>query len=435
MQRYHCAVIGDWHLAFVTAASLSSLGHKIALINPDSGNREWKEFPKPPVSEPGLSETIAQGLSEGRLFFENGISSDWSADFIWLAIDTPVSDSDEPDTKPLRKVAEAIAQHSSQKSPFLISSQIPLGFSEELEKNFGLKVVYIPENLRLGKGMETFLSADRTVLGASDSDSRAETRKFLAGLKTQFLECDLPTAEMIKHATNAFLATSISFANELARIGESKNVDNQLVGKALKLDSRIGKQAYVLPGLGFAGGTLPRDLRVLQSLGREAKIPTELIDSVLNVNERTTVAIASAVRSTVGSLRGKKILVLGYTYKADTDTLRRSLSLDLGEMFSKEGASVWGWDPVMNDRDLSLLQGKIEHYSRWEDFPATPDVILLMTPRKQFLELDWKGLRAKSPQSESLVFDTHGFLTPGSVLENGFSFKILWQPVQKGKRL
>ncbi len=158
-KSYNCAVIGDWHLAFVTAGVLSHLKHRTVLVNPNS---QWKEFPALPVSEPGLAEMFQQSRSEGLLDFANGITQDWSADFIWMAIDTPVNAKDEADVTSLIEVARQVRKNHPAVKAFITSSQIPIGFCRQLETEFQLPVVYIPENLRLGKGIETLLNADNS---------------------------------------------------------------------------------------------------------------------------------------------------------------------------------------------------------------------------------------------------------------------------------
>lgn len=425
--HFDCAVIGDWHLSSVTAACLAQLGHRVCLVNPlEHPDRAWKEYPRPPVHEPGLSEMITEAQAKDKLTFRNGVDASWTADFVWLAIDTPVNDRDEADTTPLERVARQVAQHDCARGPFIVSSQVPMGFGQELEKEHGLTAVYIPENLRLGKGIETFLTADRTVIGATLAATREKVKAFLSGLQTDFLLCDLVTAEMIKHATNAFLATSISFANQMARIGECMGADNQVVGRALKMDKRIGKGAYVIPGLGFAGGTLPRDLRILQKFGTRFNVPTPLVDAVLDLNDTTLQAIVSSLRASVGgSLRGRPVLLLGYTYKADTDTLRRSPSLEIAGLLRAEGAQVLGYDPQMNDHDLAPLAGRIEHCPDWARISA-PDAVVLMTPRPGFQKLDW----AKVRKAGALVLDAHSFLSADTVIAAGLAYKPLWQPVR-----
>jgi UDPglucose 6-dehydrogenase len=277
---------------------------------------------------------------------------------------------------------------------------------------FNLPVAYVPENLRLGKGIETFLNADRTVIGADQEELRVYVKDLLKDFKTEFLTCGLETSEMTKHATNAFLATSISFANELARIGEKYRVESQVVAKALKMDKRIGPAAYVAPGLGFAGGTLPRDLRVLQKLGKQNSIPTPLIDSVLRVNQETTTAVAEIVMDRTKDLkRPPEVLVLGYTYKADTDTLRRSLSIEIAAQLKSQGCHIWGFDPMMNSHNLSEIHSLMHHCPQLADCSVKPDVILVMTARPSFKSIDFRQFH-KFPLRYSKPFYSKAGIRP-----------------------
>jgi UDPglucose 6-dehydrogenase len=426
--HFTCAVIGDWHLAFITAACLAELGHKTVLVNPLlPGKAPWPDFPELALSEPGLPEMIARARKDERLAHANGVSEAWSADFVWLAIDTPVDERDEPDTSVLAKAAKGVAENGSCAGVFVVTSQVPLGFCAGLEEELGLTVACVPENLRLGKGIETFLHADRLVIGAS----AARVKTLLGAIEGDSALCDLPTAEMVKHATNAFLATSISFANELARIGERHGVDSQLVARALKMDKRIGPLAYVAPGLGFAGGTLPRDLRVLQRLGKNSNVPTPLVDAILDVNESTVSALLESVATHLHGIDGKEILILGYCYKADTDTLRRSPSIELATRLVERGARVIGYDPFMNGRDLSSLSGIVDHRAEWQDIHGAPDAAIVMTPRKEFAALSWDTLAVpRSLRPVPMVLDARGIVSSRAVLRAGFAFKALWQPVQ-----
>jgi UDPglucose 6-dehydrogenase len=424
MKSFDCAVIGDWHLAFCTAVGLASTGKRILFLNPKGKESPWREFPKCPVTEPGLEDLQSRAITEGRLDYSNDLAStDWSAPYVWLAIDTPVDENDKADTNDLKESARVIASRGQKLEAFAMNSQVPLGFCASLEKEFGLPVCYLPENLRLGKGLETFLQADRTVIGASDLTRAESFRQWMTGFKTEFLICNLETAEMIKHATNAFLATSISFANELARIGESLGVDSQLLAKGLKMDKRIGPAAYVAPGLGFAGGTLPRDLRILQGLGQSFRKPTRLVDAVLAVNEATTDAVYDSVAPRLNG-KSPKALVLGYTYKADTDTLRRSLSIDLARRLMDSGVSVYGYDPTMNGKDISAIAPYLQHRDSEESLvDLHPDVILVMTARASFRTLDFSRFSSTS----TLVFDAVGLYRSADIVKQGVDYKRLWE--------
>ncbi len=419
-KQFSIAVIGDWHLAFVTAACLADAGHKTALVNPF---RKWSGFPPPPVHEPGLQEMMNMARAAGRLECLNSIDDGWSAEMVWMAVDTPVTDNDEPQVAPLIEIAKMVAKQKSQPLTFATSSQIPLGFHKQLEAILGKKIAYIPENLRLGQGIATFRKADRTVIGASSSDVAERVKTALASFETQFMLCDLATAEMVKHANNAFLATSISFANEMANIGSRFGVDNYFVAQALKLDSRIGPKAYLSPGLGFAGGTLPRDLRVLEALGKSHDIPTRLVSSVLDVNRSTCQMVAELTARSLAA-NNRKVLILGYTYKAETDTLRRSLSIDIAEALQKHGVECHGFDPFMNGKDISALKNLIRHHDRLEDVPAC-SVALLMTARPGFKELDWSKFKR---DGSVLMIDTLGFLNSPALESAGIRHRMLWAP-------
>jgi UDPglucose 6-dehydrogenase len=252
----------------------------------------------------------------------------------------------------------------------------------------------------------------------------------MQNFETQFLLCNLPTAEMIKHANNIFLATSISFANELARVGDGLDVDSHVVATALKQDKRIGPGAYVAPGLGFAGGTLPRDLRVLSQMGRSLKIPTPLVDAVLSVNEMSNDALAQSVLRLLP--KGGKVLILGYTYKADTDALRRSPSIELAQKLKPHGVELHGFDPFMNGKDLSTTSSLWKHHDMVEDIPR-PDVVILMTTRPQFKELAWPQLAKRwqgdgqiNSEERPVVFDTQGFFQSETIVKAGLKYKRLW---------
>jgi UDPglucose 6-dehydrogenase len=428
--EYDVAVVGDWHLAFVTAACLADAGHRTALVNPLGV--AWTEFPACPVHEPGLTEMITNAQKKGLLCFENGIKGQWSAKVVWMAVDTPITEKDEPQVEPLIEIAEALKAHNSNLDVFATSSQVPIGFCRRLEAVFGKKVAYIPENLRLGQGIATFANADRTVIGASTREVAEKIKRLMVNFKTQFLLCDLVTSEMVKHANNAFLATSISFANEMARIGSHFGVDSYLVAQALKLDTRIGTKAYVAPGLGFAGGTLPRDLRVLEKISKENSIPAPLVSAVLEINRSTSELVAEVVAQNLPLGADRRTLILGYTYKADTDTLRRSLSIEIAQSLIKKGIECHGIDPFMNGKNLTELDGVIQHHDSLESVPPC-SVAILMTSRPIFLTTDWS--RLQKPQGKStLLVDTQKFLDPNEILRAGLRYRLLWSPEIKNDR-
>jgi len=428
-------VIGSWQNAFVTAACMAKLGHAVVLLK-ESGE-PWAFRPSLNLKEPGLDELLDRswvGSMPGMLHYGHLTTHAWKAgDVAWMAIDTPLGPDDAPLLEPLRQAASCVpAEHL-----LVVSSQVPVGFCSRLSKGPpSRRVVCVPENLRIGDGVRTFLEPDRLVIGG-DADDRAFVSSLLSGLPVTPLLCDLVTAEMVKHATNAFLATSISLANELAWVGEAYGADNDMVAKALRADSRVGPRAYVKPGLGFSGGTLPRDLRALQAAAHSRAhrgAPTQLIDAVCSVNDN----VLHDVVEKILTYNARTVTLLGYTYKPDTDTLRGSPAIILCDQLRAAGLTVHGYDPRMRGLPPSGIR---EAYAveqlgvRRRDSMApavipVADVYVVVTALPEFRALRW------CPQQEvgapNIVFDLCGGVDPKSVLDAGLSYKAIWQPMQKG---
>ena len=287
------AVIGSWQLAHVTAACLAESGHGVALVN-ETG--VWDHYPQCPVDEPGVDELAGTLLAKGSLtwttlhpdkdsFGTLGMCA--LVKTLWLAIDTPLDVSGAPDVGPLCAAVEAAEVRFPNADLIVVGSQVPLGFCAKLEGAIGKPVACVPENMRIGDGLRGFRHPDRLIIGAARGETRGVVAAMLlAPAGTEVIACSLETAEMCKHATNAFLATSISFANEVAAVGAAYDVDSEVVTRALRADRRIGPKAYVRSGDGFANGTLERDLRVLQRAGIEHHVSTKLVDAVLAVNDQ-----------------------------------------------------------------------------------------------------------------------------------------------------
>jgi len=422
--HYTCAVIGDWHLAFVTAVGLSSLNHKTVLLKTGQKVNSWTSCPKLDLAEPEVNEAIDRLHKEGIFCYSHYQDDDWSADFVWLAVDTVVK---EDDTSDLSSIEEILKYDFSSriKKGLVVTSQVPLGFCQRYKNKFNIS--YIPENLRLGQGLETFLKCDRLVIGSDSTETLYDLKALLNEVDGEVILCDLNTSEMIKHATNAFLASSISLANQLAMIGEPYGVDNNLVGRSLRLDSRIGKKAYVIPGTGFAGGTLPRDLKSLQSLGANKGVSTELIDAILTINESALTSVVTCLSQHFISLENKKCLILGYSYKEDIDTLRRSPAIELAKLLKEKKVQIYGHDPRMNDKDLGELEGLINHIDELSNLDSDLDACIIVTAREEFHTLDWRIIRGNSDK-QILLFDLDGNICEKALLKNGYTYKTLWQP-------
>lgn len=348
-------VYGLWHLGSVTAACLASVGHKVVGLDSDLVAITNLSDGKAPIFEPGLDELIQSGIASLTLGFDsNPVTALHDADILWVTFDTPVDDDDRADISYVMNKILHILPHVRDNTVILVSSQLPVGSLSELEqysyKNFARKnlcFAYSPENLRLGKSLEVFLKPDRFVVGTRTGLELQVLKSMLLPITDNIVWMKTESAEMTKHAINAFLATSVTFANEIASICELVGADAKEVERGLKTESRIGPKAYLLPGGPFAGGTLARDVEFLGGISRQNNLITPLLSSVIVSNDFHKTWVRRKLLENFDSLEGIKISLWGLTYKAGTNTLRRSLAVELCDWLLGQGADVIVYDPAV----------------------------------------------------------------------------------------
>lgn len=349
-------VAGLWHLGTVTAACLASGGHKVVGWDANEQTIEALARNEPPVSEPGLAELVTRVAEEGHLrFTADAASALRDAEVVWIAYDTPVDDDDRADVAFVLRSVESILPQVAAGALVLISSQLPVGSTRELERRAAGREItfgYSPENLRLGKAIEAFTKPDRVVAGVRHECDRTRVAELLAPFTDRIEWMSVESAEMTKHALNAFLATSVAFINEIAAICEQVGADAREVERGLKSEPRIGPKAYLGPGGAFAGGTLARDVVFLSALGREHNVPTNLITGVKASNDAHRGWAARRLRDLIGDLSHVRIAVWGLTYKPGTDTLRRSSAIELCRWLVGQGARVAAHDPAVKSVDV-----------------------------------------------------------------------------------
>ncbi len=410
-------VVGLWHMGCVYSACLASLGYVVRGTDDSSRTLKDLRMGKPPISEPGLDRLLADGVNRGNLVFVNSLQEAVEmADYVVIAYDTPLDVKDRVDPSVILQTAERLKEIASNPT-IIVSSQVPVGTCKKMasllcRSSREANLAYVPENLRLGQAVERFMKPEMIVIGSDNPAATAKARALFSPIETKFFEMDLISAEMTKHALNAFLATSISFANEVGNICDLVGADALKIAEALKSDSRIGPKALLKPGLGFSGGTLARDLRILQEKAGEYGCNTDLIDAVLDVNERQNASIIDRLEQLVGELSGKRIAVLGLTYKSGTSTLRRSAALEIIRDMQQKGAFVKAFDPNVSKSDLES-----KTFLLCEDAYATcenADAIVIMNDLPEFGDLDFERLRKliRNP----LVLDTQNLLERGKTI-------------------
>ena len=414
-------VVGLWHLGCVYAACLAKLGYKVIGIDENSTVISNLREGRAPLYEPGLDDLISEEITEGSLRFESDIKTGVKeARFVIIAHDTPVDEHDKVDLSIVLGTAKRLKGLTGQRT-VIVSSQVPVGTCEKIEKTMwdvssSPSLAYVPENLKLGQAIDRFMHPDMIVIGANDATVLARVRGLFSPIRTKIIEMNLRSAEMTKHAINCFLATSISYANEIGNICDLVGADGLRVAEALRSDSRIGPKALVRPGLGFAGGTLARDLRIMQEVGEEYHYETTLIDGVLQVNERQNASIVERLERAVGNMGGKRICIFGLTYKAGTSTLRRSTALEIIGRLTSKGASVHVYDPRVPKTEVPDLLLFDDPYLACKG----ADAIVIVNDLPDFANLDFEKI--KSAMKSPFIFDTQNLLNPTLVADKGIRY-------------
>jgi len=406
-------VLGLWHLGSVISAGLAKLGHTVVGLdfnNEVIGNLQNAHAP---VSEPGLNELIHETLKRKTLrFTHDSRVALQDADVLWITFDTPVDEQDNADISYLEKNFDKIAPFIHDDMKIIISSQVPVGFTRHLQnqfykKNPGKKVYfsYSPENLRLGKALKTFLEPDRIIIGGNP-DEKEQFLPVFTSISDRLEWMSIESAEMTKHAINAFLATSICFANEVATLCECMGANAKEVERGLKTEERIGPKAYLNPGNAFSGGTLARDVRFLQNMGKKNLLPMYLINSVLESNDFHKKWIQRKCLETMGDLKGKDITVLGLTYKPGTNTLRRSMSVELCRWLKDQGAEVTAIDPAIHELPSELLD-VISLSSDLAGSVEIADCIIIATEWPDFRKIETDII---TTMRGKIIIDPNGFM-------------------------
>jgi UDPglucose 6-dehydrogenase len=400
-------VQGLWHLGNVTAACCAK-HFQVTGLDFDVANIAKLNSGQAPLLEPGLNELIAAGIASKKLSFttDSKIACE-NTDILWLTYDTPVNDNDESDVESVLANLRRALPHLPKDALVLISAQLPVGTCAKMEKEFPqFHFACSPENLRLGKAIESFEKAERVIVGIRDDAKKSLLEKLFAPFTSQIIFMCTESAEMVKHALNSFLALSITFINEVARLCEHTGADAKEVSVGLKSEPRIGPKAYLGPGGPFAGGTLARDVVTLKKLAEINGEKISVIPAIKQSNDLHRGWAFRRLQSRLGDLRGKKIAVLGLTYTTNTDTLRRSAAVELCQQLLAAGANVSAFDPAVKNLPDEL--SKIQLASEIAIALNGAQAVAICTEWPQFRQADWTKI---IPQMRQPVFvDANRFL-------------------------
>ncbi len=429
-------VIGIWHLGCVVSACLADLGYSVIGVDKESRKVEKLNKGVPPLFEPGLPEMLTDNIRAKRLSFTTDLShATKGAHYVLITFDTPVNEQDEVDLSEIFDTVSKLSRCLENDSVIIISSQVPVGTCEEIKSkieeynpSLNFDISYSPENLRLGKAIECFKFPERIVIGADNNPTLDKVEALFSVINAPKLRMNLRSAEMTKHALNAFLATSISFANEIANICDDVGADAMKVATALRTEGRIGKGIPLFPGLGFAGATLARDMKVLKKLGIRHGYETPLIDGVLKVNERQNGVVVRKLEKIYGSVQNLTVGVLGLTYKAGTSTLRRSAALEIIKELTEKGATVKAYDPKASPDEIQSHKA-FEFCADSYAVARDSDALVIITEWPEFKELDFDLI--KSIMKRPVLIDAKNLLDDKLLIGKGF----LYSGVGRGQKL
>lgn len=435
------AVIGTGYVGLVTGACLANVGNDVACADSDAAKIELLNNGGIPIYEPGLDDIVARNLADGRIKFTTDTAQVVrDADVIFIAVGTPPDEDGSADLKHVLAVAKEIGQNLNGYKIVVCKSTVPVGTCEHVADTIralsdeDFDVASNPEFLKEGSAIQDFQSPDRVVIGCANREAAEK----VGSLYTPFFRrserivyMDVRSSEMTKYASNAMLATKISFINEIANICDEVGADIEHVRTGMSLDERIGPH-FIYPGVGYGGSCFPKDVRALASLGRESGAQTLLLDAVRDVNREQKLRLYHAAKEKLGSFDGKKIAVWGLSFKPRTDDVRESAALINIRLFIDEGATVAATDPesIANaKRDLEAAGTNLDGVEFYEDDYAVlegADVLFVFTEWPQFRSPDFK--RMKSLMNTPVIFDGRNLYSPEAMKEAGFDYFSIGRP-------
>ena len=427
----HIAMIGAGYVGLVTGACFSEFGHDVTCIDRDEARIKKLNAGDMPIYEPGLEELVAGSVKSGRLSFATGLEDAVKgADAVFIAVDTPNSEGNgDADLSNVFAVAEKIAAALDGYTVVVTKSTVPVGTGREVEKiirglnaDADFDVVSNPEFLREGSAIGDFLRPDRVVIGTGSERARDTMRHLYRPLfliETPILFTTRPTAELIKYAANAFLATKITFINEIADLCEVTDADVQDVAKGIGLDGRIGPK-FLHAGPGYGGSCFPKDTLALVRTAGEAGHPLRIVEAVTIVNdERKGRMAVKIVAACGGSVDGKVIAVLGLTFKPNTDDMREAPSLGIIAGLQAGGAKIRAFDPEGMDEAKALLDG-VEWCEDAYDAVTGAEALTIVTEWNEFRALDLE--RVKSLMKSPVMVDLRNIYDPDEMAAAGFRY-------------
>ena len=425
------AIIGTGYVGLVTGVGLSEFGNKVICVDINQSKINDLNAGKVPIYEPGLLDLIRKNVNSERLFFSSDIASSIKeSEVIIIAVGTPQSKNGSADLKYVFDALDSISENLNSYKVIVTKSTVPIGTGEKIitklkkkyEDNIDFDYVSNPEFLREGSAVKDFLWPDRVIIGTNNEKALQIMRDIYRPLyinKNPIQRTAVETSEMIKYASNSFLALKISFINEIANLCESVGADVHDVAIAMGKDGRISDK-FLHPGPGFGGSCFPKDLEALLSLSKEHSVTMETLQAAIKANRNQKERIGEKLdRLVSGGIKGKKIAILGLTFKANTDDVRESSTIDLIKFILNQGGFVNAYDPIANE-SMAKIFNDIHYFDNVYDAICEVDALVIMTEWNEFRALDLN--RIKKSMRNNYVLDTRNILNMKELSEQGFVY-------------
>ena len=432
-------VVGVGYVGLVTAACFADLGNRVIALDIAEEKIAGLKRGEMPIYEPGLSELVARNVRADRLLFTTSyIDGLADSEFVFIAVGTPSGVDGEADLRYVAAAADMIAKTMTKPLIIINKSTVPVGTGDWVAdivrssqpQPIPFSVVSCPEFLREGSAINDFMQPHRTVLGSLDKEAAERVAQLHLALRAPIVITDLRTAEMIKYASNAFLATKISFINEIANICEALGADVKEVAIGMGYDKRIGS-LFLDAGLGYGGSCFPKDVKALAYMAADKGRHPQLLNAVMEINNDRRPMVVSRLREMIGDLRDKTIGLLGLSFKPNTDDMRDAPSVDIAESLLVQGAHVRAYDPVaMNlaSQMMAEVQMQPDPYTLAEGC----DALVIVTEWNEFKFIDLA--RVKESMAQPIIFDGRNIYDPERMRRLGFDYYCVGRPAVKGNR-
>jgi len=426
------AVVGAGYLGLVAAACLSRSGHEVVCIEKDEQKLTKLQAGKVPFFEEGLEKIIINGLTAGSLRFGKTVAACLDSEIVIIAVGTPARPDRGIDLSQIYDVISDIVEQASSPLLIVMKSTVPPGFGVDLKERFLAKACvplsYLsnPEFLREGSALRDWYHPDRIIIGGDEKAARVKMTRLYADIDAPILTMDISSAEMVKYAANAFLATKISFINEIANLCELVGADILPVARAVGMDKRIGS-AFLQAGLGYGGSCFPKDTCGLDFVSTCNGYAFNLLKAVIEVNNRQRVMALRKLRKAMGKLHDKTICVLGLAFKPGTDDVRESPALEIINLLLDEGAKIKTFDPLAMKNAQKLLPDSVYFAPHVMTAVANCHALLVATAWPEFISMDWVKVKAMM-RPPYVVLDGRICLSENEMLNNGFHYLSVGRP-------